>query len=263
VKDQLLQAAQRAAPERRLNVGREYLQVYLLRLMHEAGAHERLAFLGGAALRLLHGLPRFSEDLDFSAAPGKAAPEPADLFRALKAELENAGYGVAVRLRAERTAANAFFRFAGLPRELGWSRDPRLSLSVKIEIDRRPPAAARVETTLVQRFFPIALRHHDLPSLFAGKIHALLARRYPKGRDWFDLAWYLTEKRGIEPNLELLGNALAQTGHPRRLAARWRAEVRKRMDSLSWSALASDVSPFLERPGDLGQMSRELIQKLL
>lgn len=58
--------------------------------------------------------------------------------------------------------ANAFFRFVGLPRGMGWSRDPRVSLSIKLEIDLRPPEGAVLETRLVQRFFPIALRHHDL-----------------------------------------------------------------------------------------------------
>lgn len=262
MKDHLLQLAREAPPEVRRNLAREYLQVYLLRLLHEAGAFSEMAFVGGTALRLLHRLPRFSEDLDFSALSAEP-PEAAPLFRRLGAGLERAGYEVAVRAREEGAVSNAFFRFGGLPRLLGWSADPRLGLSVKVEVDRRPPRGATVETTLVQRFFPVALRHHDLPSLFAGKLHAILARPWAKGRDWFDLAWYLTEKRGVEPNLPLLENALAQTGHDPGLAARWREAVRARLASLEWAAVARDLAPFLERQSDLAHLSPELLARLL
>ncbi|MBI5015804.1 MAG: nucleotidyl transferase AbiEii/AbiGii toxin family protein [Deltaproteobacteria bacterium] len=263
MRDHLLQVVGDTPPEARRNLAREYLQVYLLRLLHEAGAFRPLAFVGGTALRLLHRLPRFSEDLDFSAA---TAAEPLDaerLFRGLKAGLEAAGYRVGARARSQRAVASAFFRFEGLTQALGWSDDPRLALAVKIEVDLRPPDGARLETTLVQRFFPVALRHHDLPSLFAGKLHALLARPWAKGRDWFDLAWYLTEKRGTEPNLALLANALAQTGGDPSEAPHWREAVRERLRRLHWATVERDVAPFAERREDLRHLSREAIEKLL
>jgi hypothetical protein len=262
VKDHLLQLAGAVPPEARRNLAREYLQVYVLRLLHEAGAFSRMAFVGGTALRLLHRLPRFSEDLDFSAL----SAEPLDagaLFHRIGAGLERAGYEVAVRACEEGAVSNAFLRFGGLPRLLGWSSDPRLGLSVKVEVNRRPPQGALVETTLVQRFFPVALRHHDLPSLFAGKLHALLARPWTKGRDWFDLAWYLTEERGVEPNLPLLRNALAQTGHDPDLAGRWREAVRVRLAALPWAEVVRDLAPFLERQSDLAHLSPELLANLL
>jgi predicted nucleotidyltransferase component of viral defense system len=199
MRDHLLQVAGRGSAHERRNSAREYLQVYVLRLLHEAEAFRDLAFIGGSALRLLFLLPRFSEDMDFSYAPARESPERAfdygKLFETLRASLAKAGYDVSVRVRMERNVANAFLRFEGIPRLVGFSTDPRLALTVKVEIDRNAPAGANVKTTLVQRFFPIALRHHDLPSLFAGKLHAILARPYAKGRDWFDLVWYLTEKQ--------------------------------------------------------------------
>ena len=151
---------------------------------------------------------------------------------------------------------------AGLPKEAGWSADPRIALSVKLEIDLRPPAGAVVETTLVQRFFPVALRHHDLPSLFAGKLHAILARRYAKGRDWFDLVWYLTEKRGLEPNPKLLANALKQTNHALPEGG-WREAVMRRLASLDWKAVTADLRPFVQRQSDLEVIAPEHIVQLL
>jgi hypothetical protein len=265
MKDSLLQMVADAPVEQRRNLGREYLQIYLLRLLHVAGVHDRLAFVGGTALRLLHRLPRYSEDLDFVLSAGGAPAPGLDvdrLFRRLRGELERAGYQVAAKQKTDRTVANVLFRFVGLPREMGWSRDPRVGLSVKLEIDLRPPAGAVLETTLVQRFFPVALRHHDLASLFAGKLHAVLARPYTKGRDWFDLAWYLTEKRGLQPNLTLLQKALAQTGHTLR-ASRWRADTAARLNALDWGEVLADLRPFVERQSDLEHLSPELLAKAL
>jgi predicted nucleotidyltransferase component of viral defense system len=88
VRDHLLQVLEEVPAGRRLNPAREYLQTYLLRLLHEVGAFEDLAFVGGTALRLLHRLPRFSEDLDFSVLPGRELPEPEGLFRRVKVGLE-------------------------------------------------------------------------------------------------------------------------------------------------------------------------------
>lgn len=261
MKDHLLQTVSSGTAEQRRNLAREYLQVYILRLLHEAGAFRNLAFLGGTALRLIHGLPRFSEDLDFSlATPGLDAPA---LFERAGNNLLEAGYALTTRPRARGNVASVFYAFHDLPRELGWSTDPRARFSVKLEIDLDPPTGAHVETTLVQRFFPVALRHHDLPSLFAGKLHAILTRPYTKGRDWFDLVWYLTEHRGLEPNLALLASALSQTGHGDLDASSWRSLARRRLRRIRWPRVLDELRPFVERTGDLDHLQLELVEKLL
>ncbi len=260
MKDHLLQVVSGFEAEERRNRARDYLQIYILRLMHEAGAHRHVAFIGGTALRLLYELPRFSEDLDFSLMEDF---DVARLFQRLKRDLELAGYTVTAKASTRRTVQNAFLRFEGLPKLIGWSADPRLALTVKVEIDTRPPDGADTETTLVQRFFPIALTHYDLPSLFAGKIHALLARPFTKGRDWFDLVWYLTEKRRLAPNLLLLENALRQTDLTAIDPRQWRSAISQRLHDLDWERVLNDLRPFVERQSDLEQLSPELIEKLL
>lgn len=261
----LLQQLEGLAPRARENPAREYLQVYVLRLLHERGAMANLAFVGGTALRLLYRLPRFSEDLDFSALPARGARSLSmeALFRGITSDLERAGYRMTVKGKQPRSVVQVWLRFDGLPAACGWNADPRVGLSLRVEADLHPPAGAHAETTLVQRFFPVALRHHDLPSLFAGKLHAILARPWAKGRDWYDLVWYLTERRGLEPNLEFLSNALAQTGHDEISAGQWRAAVLARMRSLDWAAVLADVRPFVERPSDLDLLARESVEKLL
>jgi len=263
MKDHLMQIAADKAGEERRNLAREYIQVYLLRLLHERGAQVRLAFQGGTALRLLYGLERFSEDLDFALEDPGGDPRTDELFEALQAGCRDAGYRVGARPTGKGSVAGAMFRFEGLPRDLDLTADPRQALSVKVEIDTRPPEGAGCETTLVNRFFPIALRHHDLASLFAGKLHAVLTRPWPKGRDWFDLVWYLTRHRDLEPNLLLLENALRQTGHRGEWAGKWAQKARERLAGLDWAQLTDDVYPFLQRPSDWDQLSPDLIGDLL
>ena len=95
----------------------------------------------------------------------------------------------------------------------------------------------------------------------AGKVHALLVRRYAKGRDLFDLSWYLTRPDRPSPNLELLRNALAQTGWkgPKVEARTWRKILVDRVTSLNWVAVVRDVEPFLEDPGDRRLLDREML----
>jgi len=264
VKDHLLQLLADKAPDERKNLGREYLQLYMLRLIAEAGLFPSLEFVGGTALRVLFALPRFSEDLDFSSREGVAdAFDAKDVFSRLKRALEASGYEVEVKASTTRPVVSAFYRFPGLPAEAGWTRDRRVKLGIKVEIDRRSPAGAEVETTLVQRFFPIAVAHHDVPSLFAGKLHALLSRGFTKGRDWYDLIWYLTVHQGLEPNAALLQNALRQSGHEELITRGWREALRQLMVDLDWDIVVQDVRPFLQRQSDLQQLNKSLLAKLL
>lgn len=267
MKDHLLQQMESVPTDQRLNRAREYLQIYLLRSLHEIKWQSKIAFVGGTALRILHQLPRFSEDMDFSLIRNEDNPPDEntwlDFYKRLKKSLGDAAYDVEVKAKVNKTATSAFFRFRGLPKELGWSADSRISLSIKLDIDTNPPVGADLETTLVQHFFPVAVVHHDLPSLFSGKLHALLARRYTKGRDWFDLVWYLTEMKGLNPNYTLLTNALAQTGNTKTDGRKWRSYLRERIEQLDWNAVIKDLEPFVERRFDLEHIKPELISKLL
>jgi hypothetical protein len=108
------------------------------------------------------------------------------------------------------------------------------------------------------------LQHYDLPSLLAGKLHAAITRKYAKGRDWYDLMWYLSQRPPLAPNLPLLQNALDQTqGAGRHDANAWRELVRERLTALNVQAVGDDVSPFLERPQDAALLTRENLEGLL
>jgi len=262
VKEHLLAlAGDRKDPRARLNLVREYLQAHILRSVHSAGAFAALAFQGGTALRFLYGLRRFSEDLDFTLERPEHDRGLEYWARLVKRDFELSGYDVEATVRTARNVHAAHVKFPGLLRDTGLSRERDAKLMIRIEIDTRPPAGAILETRLITRYFPIAFRVHDLSSCMAGKIHALLARRYAKGRDLFDLAWYLTRPDRSSPNIELLANALAQTGWrgPAVGPGTWRQILLERVTSLDWSTAIRDVEPFLEDPGDRQLLERDTI----
>ena len=265
MKDHLLElVGEKSDPRDKRNVAREYLQANLLRIVHDLSLFEILSFLGGTALRFVHNLPRFSEDLDFSLH--REQPDVLrQLLRRAQGELSAAGYDVTMTLSEKTAVHKAFVRFRGLLHEMGISPNASENLSVKIEIDTRPPAGALLETTVIHKFFPLAIRHPDVPSLFAGKIAAILGRPYDKGRDYYDLLWYLTRWPGLVPNTALLTASLAQTRKdaPSIQDKDWKDWIEKKFKSVSWETVQQDVSPFLERPGDRSLLTMENLLKLL
>ncbi|MDE2906867.1 MAG: nucleotidyl transferase AbiEii/AbiGii toxin family protein [Acidobacteriota bacterium] len=234
-----------------------------MRSLHESEASRAIAFVGGTALRFLENLPRFSEDLDFSQVSSEHYA-PVRWLRKLKRDLHLAGFDSTVRWMDRTPVQVAWIRTASLLAEAGLSGHREQKLSIKVEIDTRPPAGAAIRRSVVTRHFTFVIRHYDLPSLMAGKLHALLARGYPKGRDWFDLVWYRSRRPPVEPNLQFLQHALDQTrGAEYRRAGDWHRLLRTRLADLETGILARDVEPFLERPADATLLERANLDAVL
>jgi hypothetical protein len=138
-------------------------------------------------------------------------------------------------------------------------------LAVKIEVDTNPPAGAVLTTTIVRRHLTLQIQHHDRASLLAGKLHALLQRPYVKGRDLYDLLWYLSDPGWPPPNLVLLNNALRQTGWPEGevTSANWRSLVAGRLSNVSRRDVAADLAPFLDPQTDPDHVTQDYLLKLL
>lgn len=250
---------------RRRSITREFLQARILLSLQDHGAFTNWAFLGGTSLRFLFNLPRYSEDLDFSVIdPGEDAHFER-LMRSLRTDLQAEAYTVEIKARAERTVASAMVKFRGLLYEVGISPLRDETLAVKIEIDTNPPSGAKTGTKAIRRFFMLNLQHYDRASLLAGKLHAVLSRKYTKGRDLYDLAWYLCAPDWPEPNITLLTNSLQQTGWQGKevTSSNWRTVVAEKLHTLEWKAALSDVTPFLERPEDAAWIDPERMQSLL
>lgn len=246
-------------------LAREYLQARVLEALQDAGVFMRWAFVGGTALRFLFAIPRFSEDLDFSLVREGHDPACKRALGEVKRALRLEGYPIDITINDRRTVVSAWIRFPGLLYELGLSAQPSQILSIKLELDTRPPVGAQVTTSIVRRHVTLNLCHYDKASLFAGKLHAVLTRPWTKGRDLYDLAWYLADREWPAPNFAILNTALAQTGWlgPILTAANWPEELARRLETVDWKRARADVRPFLERERDIELLSFETMHKLL
>ncbi len=248
----------------KLNIMREYLQALILRIMHDKRVFRSTAFLGGTALRFLYGLPRFSEDLDFSITEKKQFIF-ADLIVEIKKELELAGYNISIDYNDEKIVQYAMIKFEQLMYEAQISSRREQIFSIKIEMDTNPPEGANLRTNIVNKYFLVSFLSYDVPSLLAGKLHALLSRKYIKGRDYFDLVWYLSRWKNIIPNISLLQNALTQTGWKREMptADTWRDFLYGTVRALDWHDVENDVKNFLENPSDMDIFTKSNLLHLI
>jgi predicted nucleotidyltransferase component of viral defense system len=261
MKDEALELAQREGdPLRRLNILREYIQAFALRSLHESRAFECLSFVGGTALRFVYDLPRWSEDLDFS-MESAAGYSPRDWLSKLKRDLAFSGFEADITWNERKAVHTAWIRVHGILFEAGLSGHKAEKLSIKLEIDSKPPRGAGTETRVISRHFMFGLRHHDLPSMMAGKVHAILTRGRDKGRDWYDLLWYCSRRPPVEPKQSFLEAALQLTGGE--IPASWSATLRSRLEVLDLSAIRADIQPFLERREDLMLLTKEHLLSIL
>lgn len=232
---------------------KEILQELMLYALWREGFFEFAAFQGGTCLRILYGLPRFSEDLDFILQSPNPDFSWAGVLDGVNAILSE--FGVAAELidrgRADRAVRQAMLKDDSLGGQLNLAfsnAPPGRKLRIKLEVDTNPPAGSN----WAQRFhdFPtdFSVLVQDLPSNFALKLHALLCRPYIKGRDWYDLLWYI--RNDTQPKLDLLQNALQQAGpfagDGVEVNAVWLQQaLLEKIQSLDWAAAKQDVTPFL------------------
>jgi hypothetical protein len=252
-------------PWRGRHLAREYLQARILGSMQRAGATMPLAFHGGTALRFLYRIPRYSEDLDF-ALENRAAPYDFPAYMGgVRSDLQAENYPVEIRVSVERTVHSGLIRFRGLLHNLGLSSQVGEGLTIKVEVDTNPPAGAGLDVTVVRRHVPLRLQHHDRASLLSGKLHAILQRPYAKGRDLYDLLWYLSDPNWPAPNFTMLNHALAQTEWTREPVTEenWRPVVLRRLGELDWRAAVNDVRPFLMDSREIDLLTFDTFTRLL
>lgn len=233
---------------------KEIIQEVALFALWRAGFFEVAAFQGGTSLRILHHLPRFSEDLDFIVLkPSQDFNWPDYLKQLLEVFKE---YGIKSEIqpqgRLDKTIKTAVIKDSSMVNHLNLSfykGRPGLKLKVKLEIDINPPAGSGYSHTYLDFPTDFEVCHQDLASNFALKMHALLCRGFLKGRDWFDFNWYI--KQGVSPNLILLKNALVQTGpwtgkDEIEVDMAWLKKVmQEKINAIDWPQAANDVAPFL------------------
>ena len=238
---------------------REITQEILLAGLGRTDFFSQAGFQGGTCLRIFHSLNRFSEDMDFALAAPNPSFELRPYLDQLRRELSVYGYELEIndRSRAGATVRKAFVKDDSLGKLLQLDYRPRTGpmrkLRIKLEVDTNPPSGASHDMPVLDFPFPAAVRIFDLPSLFAGKLHALLCRSYLKGRDWYDFIWYTARRTPI--NHELLSAALNQQGPWQGQATKtddaWCIEqLRAMIAKTDWMQARRDVQRFV-RPHEL------------
>jgi predicted nucleotidyltransferase component of viral defense system len=194
---------------------KEIIQDIALYALWRAGFFEVAAFQGGTSLRILHGLQRFSEDLDFILLEPSTDFDWAKFLKQLLAVLQE--YGIDSEAlpqgRMDKSIRTAVIKDSSVASQLNlvfYKGHSGRKLKIKLEVDINPPMGSGFEYTYLDFPTDFEVCHQDFSSNFALKIHALLCRGFLKGRDWYDFSWYV--KQRTSPNLLLLKNALVQAG---------------------------------------------------
>ena len=256
---------------------REIMQEIALAGLYRANFFKQAAFYGGTALRIFHGLNRFSEDLDFSLLEKNSAFELAPYLEGVKSEF--AALGMQVTFIQKSKAAISAIDSAFLKSETLWgellveTNLPQLSLSqkpsikIKLEVDTQPPLLFETENKLLIKPFSFYVNCFTLPNLFAGKMHALLFRKWKervKGRDWYDLDWYI--KKGIPVNLAHLAERARESGdwsEPSLTKEQLHHLLIERIRSLDMNRVKEDVIRFIPNPQELDIWSPNYFEQLI
>lgn len=237
---------------------KEIIQELALYALWRAGFFELAAFQGGTSLRVLHHLPRFSEDLDFMLKE----PDPSFEWSGYLVQLRAcfAEYGLQSEAlpkgQMTRRIRKAVIKDNSVANQLSLSfyrGNTDQKINIKLEIDVQPPADSGYGHTFLDFPTDHEVCHQDLSSNFALKIHALLCCGFIKGRDWYDFSWYVRQR--VAPNLPHLKNALLQFGPWQGqgdlvVDPAWlKGALQQKIDSIDWQVAAADVERFLQ-PGE-------------
>lgn len=257
---------------------REIMQEIALAGLYRAGFFKEAAFYGGTCLRIFYGLPRFSEDLDFTLLKKSQNFSLVEYLPFLTAEFEALGMNVSVREKPRNP--NSQIESAFLKTDTEWkelvleSASFKLpltkpSLKIKIEVDVFPPLQFQTESKLLFKPFSFYVNCLRIEDLFAGKMHALLFRKWKsrvKGRDWFDLEWYI--RKGVPINLEHFSVRAIESGDLTRPVdeSGIRALLKQKIESLDFDRVKQDVARFIPDPAGLDIWTTayflELVEKL-
>ena len=234
---------------------REITQEILLAALGRTDFFQKAGFQGGTCLRIFHGLNRFSEDLDFALQERDSSFSLQPYLDVAKKELTAYGFELQMddRSKIGQAVRKAFVKDDSLGNLLQLNfrpaSGPMRKMKIKLEVDTHPPEGATYETKYLDYPFPSAVCLFDLPSLYAGKLHALLCREYLKGRDWYDFVWYTA--RRTPANYALLSSALNQIGpwkgkDVQADRAWYLDQLQGRIKAIDWKQAREDVRRFVK-----------------
>nr|WP_295864621.1 nucleotidyl transferase AbiEii/AbiGii toxin family protein [uncultured Chitinophaga sp.] len=256
---------------------REIMQETALAGLQRAGFFEKAAFYGGTALRIFYGLDRFSEDLDFSLLDKNPDFSFEKYLDAVVSEFDTVGMQVSVREKTKTNKSHiesAFLKSQTIWKELVLEQvipqkglDSVAHITIKMEVDTLPPLGFLTEEKLLLRPFSFYVKCFTINDLFAGKMHALLFRKWKenvKGRDWYDLEWYI--KKGIPLNLQHFLLRAKDSGDWKDESitpAALRKLLHERIDAVNFTRVKADIIRFIKNPAVLDIWSPQYFHDLI
>lgn len=261
-----------------LSAMREIMQEITLAALSRTDFFEKAAFYGGTALRIFYNLERYSEDLDFSLLKPDEKFSIKPYFKSIIDEFKSLGMTVSINEKIKRSSIDSAFLktetlwqeivLEDIIKEIG-IRSNR-NLKIKIEVDRNPPINFQTEEKLLIRPFSFYVKCFTKSSLFAGKLHALLFRKWKnrvKGRDWYDLEWYI--KKGVPLDVKhFLSRAVeANDWQDKTITNKQIIELLdNKIETVSFKNIREDVDRFVKNSEDLKiwspQYFKDLIRKM-
>ena len=229
----MLAAYPQTTPNERHNAQIEVAQQIVLAGLARSDFFAHAAFYGGTCLRIFHGLPRFSEDMDFSKKDKRTFGKVESAFLKDNTEVYN------LQFQTEK------------------------SIKIKIEADTCPPLDFQTEQKLLMQPYSFYTRCFALPDLFAGKMHALLYRQWKsrvKGRDWYDFEWYVRNR--IPLHFAHLQARAKQFNNEDLTPDAFAQKLRETIQSVDLNLVKADVSPFLVRPQETEIWSNDYFMQI-
>jgi len=262
----------------RKNAMKEIMQEIVLCGLSRAGFFKEAAFYGGTALRIFYGLDRFSEDLDFSLEQINLDFDLCSYFPVLEKEVKAFGLNVEIQEKQKTKDSNirsAFLKGNTKEHLLLFYADERVVgtvaknevVKIKFEVDTNPPAFATYEHKYRLLPVPYEIRLYDMPSLFAGKIHAVICRGWQsriKGRDLYDYIFYLS--KAVTVNQKHLRARLIDSGYISENQECTLEEIKtmlkNRFDSIDFLQARKDVEPFIRDTSVLDIWSSDFFKQI-
>lgn len=265
--DQMLSRYTIQTENDRTNALHEVMQQVALAGLYRAGFFNKAAFYGGTCLRIFHGLPRFSEDLDFSLLQPEKDFSLENYFEAIIDEFKALGREVVISRKEKKKLSQVESAFLKDTTEIyNLSFQTTQSIKIKIEVDTQPPLGFSTEPKLLLLPFSFMVRCYTLPDLFAGKTHALLFRNWKnrvKGRDWYDFEWYV--RNDIPLGFEHFLKRAAQTHNFTNETLTppiFKEMLKKRISETDINLVKNDVRPFIKNQSETDIWTTEYFLQL-
>jgi predicted nucleotidyltransferase component of viral defense system len=262
--DQMLGRYEIKTGQEKRNAINEVMQEIALAGLYRGGFFDKAAFYGGTCLRVFHGLPRFSEDMDFSLTEKNVEFNIENYFPAVIEEFKASGRDVLITKKEKKVQTKVESAFLKDNTELyDLSFKTEKEIKIKIEVDTDPPLGFSTEQKLSLMPFSFMTRCFTLPDLYAGKMHALIFRSYKnrvKGRDWYDFEWYVRHDVSLDfAHFQIRAKEFNGLDIDKEEFIKM---LKEKIGTTDINMVKRDVMPFIQNPAELDIWSNDYFLQL-